>query len=96
MGGLGHFEVSSARGIPSSSYIKSSGSYTTTVQTLLMEEQRSKRYSWSDNHFVRCLPQGDKVIPPPHEQPGLIQKVHLELGHFGIKRTYSLFAHHYH
>jgi hypothetical protein len=33
---------------------------------------------------------------PPHERPGLIQKVHSELGHFGVKRTYSLFAPHYH
>ncbi len=44
-----------------------------------------KRYSWRDNHLVRCLPQGDRVVPPPHEQPGLIQKVHSELGHFGIR-----------
>jgi len=36
------------------------------------------------------------VIPPPHERPSFIQKVHLELGHFGIKHTYSLFALHYH
>jgi len=36
------------------------------------------------------------MVPPPHERPGLIQKVHSELGHFGIKRTYSLFAPHYH
>jgi len=36
------------------------------------------------------------VVPPPHERPGLIQKVHSELGHFGVKRTYSLLALHYH
>jgi hypothetical protein len=36
------------------------------------------------------------VVPPPHERPGLIQKVHLELGHFRIKCTYSLLALHYH
>ncbi len=59
-------------------------------------QQRSKRYSWSDNHLVRCLPQGDRVVPQPHERPGLIQKVHSELGHFGVKRTYSLLAPHYH
>jgi len=59
-------------------------------------QQRSKRYSWRDNHLVRCLPQGDKVVPPPHEWFGLIQKVHLELRHFGIKHTYNLFAPHYH
>jgi hypothetical protein len=32
----------------------------------------------------------------PHEQPSFIQKVHLELGHFGVKRTYSLLVLHYH
>jgi hypothetical protein len=59
-------------------------------------QQWSKRYSWSDNHFVRCLPQGNIVVPPPHEWPSLIQKVHLEFKHFGVKRTYSLFVPHYH
>jgi len=59
-------------------------------------QQRSKHYSWRDNHIVQCLPQGDSVVLPPHEWPGLIQKIHLEFGHFGVKRTYSLFALHYH
>jgi len=59
-------------------------------------QQRSKRYSWRNNHLIRCLPQGDKMVPPPHEQPGFIQKVHSELGHFGIKHIYSLLALHYH
>ncbi len=36
------------------------------------------------------------MVPPPHEQPGLIQKVHSKLGHFGIKHTYNLLAPHYH
>jgi hypothetical protein len=59
-------------------------------------QQRSKRYSWKDNHLVRCLPQGDRMVPPPHERLSLIQKVHSELGHFGVKCTYSFLAHHYH
>jgi hypothetical protein len=59
-------------------------------------QQQSKRYSWKDNHLIRCLPKGDTVVRPPHERPGLIQKVHSELGHFGIKRTYSILAPHYH
>jgi len=86
MGGLGHFEVSSTLGVPSPSYIKSSRSHTTMVQ----------RYSWGDNHLFLCLPQGDIVVPPPHERLGFIQKVHSKLGHFGIKRIYSLLAPHYH
>jgi len=36
------------------------------------------------------------MVPPPHERHGLIQKVHSELGHFGIKCTYSLLVPHYH
>jgi hypothetical protein len=35
-------------------------------------------------------------ITRSHEPPGLIQKVHLEFGHFGIKRTCSLLTPHYH
>ncbi len=42
-------------------------------------QQWSKCYSWRDNHFIWCLPQGDRMVPPPHECPSLIQKVHLEL-----------------
>jgi len=55
-------------------------------------QQRSKCYSWRDNHLIRCLPQGDKVVPPPHERPNLIQKVHSELGHLGVSVfiTFSL------
>ncbi len=35
-------------------------------------QQRSKCYSWRDNHVIRCLLEGDKMVPPPHEQLGLI------------------------
>ncbi len=35
-------------------------------------QQWSKGYSWKDNHFVQCLPQGDRVVPPLHEWPGFI------------------------
>jgi hypothetical protein len=59
-------------------------------------QQRSKHYSWKDNHLVRCLPQGDRMVPPPHERLGFIQKVHSELGHFRIKCTYNLLSPHYH
>ncbi len=50
-----------------------------------------QHYSWKDDHLVRCLPQGDRKVPPPHEQPGLIQKINSELGHFGIKYIDFLF-----
>jgi len=86
MGGLRHFEVSSAWGIPSPSYIKSTGLHTTIVQTLLMEGQSPHP----------MLTTRQQMVLPPHEWPGFIQKVHSKLGHFGIKHTYSLFALHYH
>ncbi len=59
-------------------------------------QQWSKHYSWRDNHLVWCLPQGNGVVPPPHERPSFIQKVYSEFGHFRVKRSYSLFAFHYH
>ncbi len=86
MGGLGHFEISLAWGIPSPSYIKSSRLHTTTIQMLLMEGQS----------LCQCLPQGDRVVHPPHERLGFIQKIHSELTHFGVKCIYSLFSPHYH
>jgi len=45
MGGLGHSELSSTWGIPSLSYIKSTGSHTTTVQMLLMEGQSLRPFT---------------------------------------------------
>jgi hypothetical protein len=59
-------------------------------------QHRSKHYSWRDNHLIQCLPQGDIVVPPPHEWLGLIQKVHSEFRHFGIRCIYSLLVPHYH
>ncbi len=86
MGGLGHSKFFLAWGIPFPNYIKSSGSHITMVQTLLMEGQSPCLMLTTRRHSGF----------PPHERHGLIQKVHSELGHFGVKRTYSLFAPHYH
>jgi hypothetical protein len=36
------------------------------------------------------------MVPPPYERPGLNQKVHSKLGHFGVKHIYSLFTPHHH
>jgi hypothetical protein len=35
------------------------------------------------------------MVLPPHERLGLIQKVHSEFRHFGVKRTYSILTPHY-
>jgi hypothetical protein len=85
MGGLGHSKVQYGEYLPQ---VKSS--HRDRIQ------QWSKCYSWRDNHLIKCLPQGNIVVPPPHERPSLIQKVHSELGHFGVKCIYSLLTLHYH
>jgi hypothetical protein len=36
------------------------------------------------------------MVSLPHEWAGFIKKVHSELGHFGVRRIYSLLAFHYH
>lgn len=53
--------------------------------------QRAKRYRWRDGYLLRLLSTGgEQLVTPPHERSALIHKVHANLGHFGIKRTYSL------
>jgi hypothetical protein len=37
------------------------------------------------------MPAGvDKIVPEPHLRANLIRAAHLDIGHFGIKKTYSL------
>jgi hypothetical protein len=37
------------------------------------------------------MPAGvDKIVPEPHLRADLIQATHLDIGHYGIRRTYSL------
>jgi hypothetical protein len=37
------------------------------------------------------MPAGvDKIVPEPHLRAKLIRTIHLDTGHFGIKKTYSL------
>lgn len=59
-------------------------------------QQRARRYVWRDGHLVRTLSSGgERLVPPPHERVALIHRVHDDLGHFGIKRTYSLLVPHF-
>ena len=53
--------------------------------------QRSKRFEWKGAHLLRRMPDGGKrVVPRPQEREKLVLHIHEELGHFGVKRTYSL------
>jgi hypothetical protein len=52
MGGLGHSKVTSTWGIPSPSYIKSLGSYTTTIQrTITLSDAYYKATEWFLHHM---------------------------------------------
>jgi hypothetical protein len=58
--------------------------------------QRAKRFVWERTHLLRLWPDGTKkVMPAPEEKVKLIKHAHEDLGHFGMRRTYSLLQIHY-
>ena len=53
--------------------------------------QRAKRFAWEGTQLLRVFSYGRrKVVPKPPERERLTQQVHVELGHFGVRRTHSL------
>jgi hypothetical protein len=53
--------------------------------------QRAKRYRLEGRHVLRVWKDGKvRVVPPPARRVPLVRHAHEELGHFGVKRTYSL------
>jgi hypothetical protein len=57
---------------------------------------RAKRFVWERSHLLRLWPDGTKkVVPAPEERMKLIKHAHEDLGHFGMRRTYSLLQIHY-
>jgi hypothetical protein len=55
--------------------------------------QRAKRFMWEGTHLQRLWPDGTKkVVPTPEDIVKLKQAC---LGHFGVRRTYSLLQIHY-
>jgi hypothetical protein len=58
--------------------------------------QRAKRFVWEKTHLLRLWPDDTKkVVPAPEERVKLIKHAHEDLGHFGVRRTYSLLQIHY-
>jgi hypothetical protein len=58
--------------------------------------QRAKRFVWEGTHLQRLWPDGTKkVVPTPEDRVKFIKHAHEDLGHFGVRRTYSLFQIHY-
>jgi hypothetical protein len=55
--------------------------------------QRAKRFVWERTHLLRLWPNDTKkVVPLPEER---VKHAHEDLGHFGVRRTYSLLQIHY-
>jgi hypothetical protein len=58
--------------------------------------QRAKQFVWKRTHLLRLWPDGTKKVEPaPEERVKLIKHAHEDLGHFGVRRTYSLLQIHY-
>jgi hypothetical protein len=58
--------------------------------------QHAKRFVWERTHLLRLWPDGTKkVVLTPEEKVKLIKHAHEDLGHFGVRRTYSLLQIHY-
>jgi hypothetical protein len=58
--------------------------------------QRAKRFVWERTHLQRLWLDGTKkVVPTPDDRVKLIKHAHEDLGHFGVRRTYSLLQIHY-
>jgi hypothetical protein len=54
-------------------------------------QHQAKDYHFENNLLRKRMPAGvDKIVPEPHLRANLIRTTHLDTGHFGIKKTYSL------
>jgi hypothetical protein len=53
--------------------------------------QRAKRYRLEGTHIFHVWEDGRvQIVPHPAQKGSIMQHAHEELGHFGVKRTYSL------
>jgi len=53
--------------------------------------QRAKRFHWEGSHILWLWEDGRvRLVPHPSERANAVRHAHEELGHFGVKRTYSL------
>jgi hypothetical protein len=52
---------------------------------------RARLYVWRDGQVWRRMPDGAvKLVPKPADRPGLIERLHQQAGHFGVRRTAHL------
>ena len=49
---------------------------------------RARLYVWQQQQLWRRMPGGTlKLVPPPQDRRGIIQRIHEQTGHFGVRRT---------
>lgn len=54
---------------------------------------RCKLYIWREGLLWRSMPDGsEKLVPAPDHREGIIQRLHQQAGHFGVRRTAHLVA----
>jgi hypothetical protein len=54
---------------------------------------RVRLYSWQDGTLYRRLPDGSqRKVPKPEERVELVQRIHEQCGHYGVKRTSFMVA----
>jgi hypothetical protein len=53
--------------------------------------QQTKRYQLEGTHILQVWEDGKvRIVPHPAQKGCIVQHAHEELGHYGVKRTYSL------
>ncbi|GAQ92808.1 protein with retrovirus polyprotein and ribonuclease H-like superfamily protein and FYVE/PHD zinc finger superfamily [Klebsormidium nitens] len=51
----------------------------------------TKGYHFQEDVLCKRLSSGEvKIVPKPEQRVNLIRRVHLDVGHYGVKKTYSL------
>jgi hypothetical protein len=54
---------------------------------------RARLYSWQQDRLLRRLPDGSsKLVPPPQDRCSVVQQIHQQAGHYGVRRTANLVA----
>ena len=54
---------------------------------------RAKLYSWQQGQLWRRMPDGSmRVVPKPEDRAVVVQRIHEQTGHFGVKRTADMVA----
>jgi transposase InsO family protein len=51
---------------------------------------RAQGYRYDRGGLRKITAKGEKLVPKPEQRANLIRRVHQDVGHYGVKKTYSL------